>query len=143
MKIKDVLFRSARLPGCRIRGQYPALVGEGRDGRTRGTETAARVPRAPWRTDQESGSGSARGSPEAITVAIGSRFPRRRRGGHGGPVGRRPSTGSLGAPIVIVGALLLVSVVGALQVRQDDRLSERSSLRALKDNELVAAWRTR
>jgi len=76
-------------------------------------------------------------------VAIGSRFPRRRRGGHGGPVGRRPSTGSLGAPIVIVGALLLVSVVGALQVRQDDRLSERSSLRALKDNELVAAWRTR
>ena len=44
---------------------------------------------------------------------------------------------------MIVGALLLVSVVGALQVRQDDRLSERSSLCALKDNELVAAWRTR
>jgi len=44
---------------------------------------------------------------------------------------------------VIVGALLLVSVVGALQVRQDGRLSERSSLRALKDDELVAAWRTR
>src|SRR5674536_373644 len=105
--MEDVLFRSARLPGCRIRGQYPALVGEGRDGRTRGTETAARVPRSPWRTDQESGSGSARGSPEAITVAIGSRFPRRRSGGHGDPVGRRPSTGSLGAPIVIVGALLL------------------------------------
>src|SRR5450759_2555076 len=72
---------------------------------------------------------AARGSPEAITVAIGSRFPRRRSGGHGGPVGRRPSTGSLGAPIVIVGALLLVSVVGALQVRQNDRLSERGSLR--------------
>src|SRR5664280_1298350 len=134
--IEDVLFRSARqarLPGCRIWGQYPAPAGEGRDGRTRGNGTAARVPRSPWRTDQESGSGSARGRPEAITVVLGSPFPRRRSGGHGGDQARRPSTRSLGAPIVIVGALLSVSVVGALQVRQDDRLNERGSLRLMAD----------
>gem|GEM_PF-2957605 len=34
---------------------------------------------------------------------------------------------------MIVGALLSVSVVGALQVRQDDRLNERGSLRLMAD----------
>jgi TRAP-type uncharacterized transport system fused permease subunit len=36
-------------------------------------------------------------------------------------------------PLVIVGAVLLVSVVGALQMRQDDRLSERGFLRLMAD----------
>src|SRR5664279_1101480 len=103
------LVRSAEYP----RGALSCAGRRGRDGHTRGTGTAARVPNSPWRTDQESGSGSARGRPDAITVVLGSPFPRRRSGGHGGPVGRRPSTRPLGAPIVIVGALLSVSVVGA------------------------------
>jgi hypothetical protein len=41
--------------------------------------------------------------------------------------------GRVRAPIVIVGALLSVSVVGDLQVRQDDRLNERGSLRLMAD----------
>ncbi len=36
-------------------------------------------------------------------------------------------------PIVIVGAVLLVSIVGALQMRQDYRLTERGFLRLMND----------
>jgi Flp pilus assembly protein TadB len=36
-------------------------------------------------------------------------------------------------PVVIVGAILLVSVVGAFQMRQDDKLSERGFLRLMAD----------
>jgi hypothetical protein len=47
------------------------------------------------------------------------------------PVGRVLAAWAL--PLVIVGAVLLVSVVGALQMRQDDRLSERGFLRLMAD----------
>ena len=36
-------------------------------------------------------------------------------------------------PLVILGAVFLVSVVGALQMRQDDQLSERGFLRLMAD----------
>jgi 4-hydroxybenzoate polyprenyltransferase len=36
-------------------------------------------------------------------------------------------------PIVVVAAALLVSIVGALQMRQDDRLSERGFVRLMGD----------
>jgi hypothetical protein len=37
-------------------------------------------------------------------------------------------------PVAIAGAVLLVSVVGALQLRQDDRLSERSFVKLMGDS---------
>ncbi len=36
-------------------------------------------------------------------------------------------------PVIIVGAVILVAVVGALQLRQDDRLSERSFLALMRE----------
>jgi len=36
-------------------------------------------------------------------------------------------------PVVVVGAVLLLSVVGAFQMRQDDRLSERGFVRLMGD----------
>lgn len=36
-------------------------------------------------------------------------------------------------PIVILGAMLLLTVVGALQLRQDDKLKERGFLKLMKD----------
>lgn len=36
-------------------------------------------------------------------------------------------------PLVVLGAILLVSVVGALQMRQDDHLSERGFLKLMAD----------
>lgn len=36
-------------------------------------------------------------------------------------------------PVVVVGGVLLVSIVGAFQMRQDDRLSERGFVRLMGD----------